>query len=96
MTISGTADVFEATVSIRILDANNDTLAETVTTATCGTGCRGDYTIDVPFSVNTPQPGVIQVYEVSAKDGSMINIVPDPGHARPRGSRRRRGRGRLA
>jgi hypothetical protein len=78
VTISGTADVFEATVSIRILDTTNNTLAETVTTATCGTGCRGDYTIDVPFSVSTPQPGVIQVFEVSAKDGSMINIVRIP------------------
>jgi Immunoglobulin-like domain of bacterial spore germination len=78
ITISGTADVFEATVSIRIIDANNNTLAETVTAATCGTGCRGDFTIDVPFSVNTEQPGVIQVFEVSAKDGSMINIVRIP------------------
>jgi Immunoglobulin-like domain of bacterial spore germination len=78
VTISGTADVFEATVSIRILDATNNVLAETFTTATCGTGCRGDYTIDVPFSVNTPQQGVIQVFEVSAKDGSMINTVRIP------------------
>jgi hypothetical protein len=78
VTISGTADVFEATVSIRILDATNNALAETFTTATCGTGCRGDYTIDVPFSVNTPQSGAIQVFEVSAKDGSMINIVRIP------------------
>jgi hypothetical protein len=78
VTISGTADVFEATVSIRILDATNNTLADTFATATCGTGCRGDYTIDVPFSVNTQQQGVIQVFEVSAKDGSMINIVRIP------------------
>jgi hypothetical protein len=75
VTISGTADVFEATVSIRILDATNNTLADTFATATCGTGCRGDYTIDVPFSVNTPQPGVIQVFEVSAKDG-RLQFVP--------------------
>jgi hypothetical protein len=78
VTISGTADVFEATVSIRILDSNNNALAETFTTATCGTGCRGDYSIDVPFSVTAAQPGVIQVFEVSAKDGSMINIVRVP------------------
>jgi len=32
----------------------------------------------VPFSVNTAQPGVIQVFEVSAKDGSMINTVRIP------------------
>jgi hypothetical protein len=78
VTISGTADVFEATVSIRILDAINNPIAQTVTMATCGTGCRGDYSIDVPFSVKTEQPGVIQVFEVSAKDGSMIHVVRIP------------------
>ncbi|MEP6476292.1 MAG: Gmad2 immunoglobulin-like domain-containing protein [Actinomycetota bacterium] len=78
VTISGTADVFEATVSIRILDEAGNVLAETFTTATCGTGCRGDYTIDVPFAVHAEQPGVIQVYEVSAMDGSRINTVRIP------------------
>lgn len=78
VTISGTADVFEASVTIRILDEAGNVVAETFTTATCGTGCRGDYSIDVPFRVRAEQPGVIQVYEVSAMDGSRINTVRIP------------------
>jgi hypothetical protein len=38
--ISGTADVFEAVVSIAILDEHGKVIASTFTMATCGTGCR--------------------------------------------------------
>ena len=78
VTIAGTADVFEAVVSIEILDENGDTVASTFTMATCGTGCRGSYTTDVEYSVGTRQPGTIRVYEVSAMDGSPIHIVEIP------------------
>ena len=78
VTIAGTSDVFEAVVSIEILDENGDTVASTFTMATCGTGCRGSYTTDVEYSVGTRQPGTIRVYEVSAMDGSPIHIVEIP------------------
>jgi hypothetical protein len=76
--ISGTANVFEATVSIRILDRNGDEVARTFTTATCGTGCRGDYSVSVSYDVGTEQPGTIEVFESSAADGSMINVQSIP------------------
>jgi hypothetical protein len=78
VTISGTANVFEATVSIRILDANGKELANTFTTATCGTGCRGDYSVAVNYSVSHQQQGTIEVFESSAKDGSAINVQSIP------------------
>jgi hypothetical protein len=78
VTIAGTSDVFEAVVSILILDRNGDPVASTFTMATCGTGCRGTYTTDVRFDVGTRQPGTIRVYEVSAMDGSPIHIVDIP------------------
>ena len=78
VTISGTADVFEAVVSIAILDEHRRTVASTFTMATCGTGCRGSYTTDVRYDVGTRQPGTIRVYEVSAKDGSPLHIVEIP------------------
>jgi Immunoglobulin-like domain of bacterial spore germination/Sporulation and spore germination len=78
VTISGTANVFEATVSIRILDANGKELANTFTTATCGTGCRGDYSIAVSYSVGREQSGTIEVFEASAQDGSAINVQSIP------------------
>jgi hypothetical protein len=76
--ISGTANVFEATVSIRILDADGNVLVETFTTATCGTGCRGTYEEAVPFSVDFEQQGRIIVYESSAEDGSVLFPVTIP------------------
>jgi hypothetical protein len=76
--IGGNADVFEAVVSIQILDSDGNVLAETTTMATCGTGCRGTFEKRVRFTVSETQPGTIAVYEVSAKDGSEINVVRIP------------------
>lgn len=77
VTISGTANVFEATVSIRILDGDGNLLAETFTTATCGTGCRGDYSKRVRFDAAGDR-GVIEVFESSAEDGSDLHVVSIP------------------
>ena len=74
VTVSGTANVFEATVSVRILDSAGREIARTFTTASCGTGCRGDYSVTVSYSVPRMQPGTIEVFESSAKDGQPINV----------------------
>ena len=76
--ISGTADVFEAVVSIEIRDANGTVLSSAFTMATCGTGCRGTFATTVRYDVNHTQPGTIVVFEVSAKDGSPQNVVRIP------------------
>jgi hypothetical protein len=86
VTISGTADVFEATVSIRILGESGEILADTFATATCGTGCRGDYSEDVSFNVKRVEQGTIQVFESSAEDGSMRNVVEIPVTLAPKTS----------
>jgi Immunoglobulin-like domain of bacterial spore germination/Sporulation and spore germination len=78
VTISGKADVFEATVSLRILDADGRELASGFTTATCGTGCRGTFSGQLKFSVEAPQPGVVEAFEASAKDGRPTNVVRIP------------------
>jgi spore germination protein GerM len=76
--ISGTADVFEAVVSIAILDQHGKVIASTFTMATCGTGCRGTWETDIAYDVAATQPGTIRVYEVSAMDGSEIHVVNIP------------------
>jgi hypothetical protein len=78
VTVSGTADVFEATVSVRVLDSAGHEIARTFTTASCGTGCRGDYSVTVSYSVPRTQPGTIEVFESSAKDGQPVNVQPIP------------------
>lgn len=84
VTVTGTANVFEATVSLRILDASGAEIATTFTTATCGSGCRGDYTVAVPYRVTTEQRGTLQVFQVSAEDGSRISVVDIPVTLVPR------------
>jgi immunoglobulin-like protein involved in spore germination/sporulation and spore germination protein len=76
--VKGTANVFEATVSLRILDARGREIVKSFTTATCGTGCRGDYSKAIRFSVSEGQPGTIVVFEASAQDGRPINVVRIP------------------
>ncbi len=74
VTVSGTADVFEAVVSARILDSAGQEIARTFTTASCGTGCRGDYSVTVSYSVPRTEPGTIEVFESSAKNGLPVNV----------------------
>ena len=76
--VSGTANVFEATVSIRLVSADGEVLRETFTTATCGTGCRGDYDAKVRFDVSEPTEAILEVYESSAEDGSPIHVERIP------------------
>ncbi len=78
VSIEGNADVFEATVSIDILDSAEKPIVRTFTTASCGTGCRGTFSKAVSFTVDTTQPGTIRVYESSAEDGKPIHVVDIP------------------
>jgi hypothetical protein len=78
VTISGNADVFEATVSLRILDGDGQELVSGFTTATCGTGCRGTFSGQLKFSVEAPQPGIVEAFEASAEDGHPTNMVRVP------------------
>lgn len=76
--ISGFANVFEANVSIRLLDANGELVEEAFTTATCGSGCWGDYSHSLEFSVDEPQEGRLEVLIYSAEDGSPQNVISLP------------------
>jgi len=78
VTVAGTANVFEATVSLRLLDASGREIATRFTTATCGSGCRGSWSLSVPYRLARAQRGTVQVYEVSAEDGSSQHVVDVP------------------
>ena len=64
--IRGSANVFEANVTVKVLDADENVIAETFTTATCGTGCRGTYRVSVPFELDGEQDGWIVVHDDDA------------------------------
>jgi hypothetical protein len=66
ITVSGVADVFEANVTIEVLDANGHTVGRAVTTATCGTGCVGTFTAQVTYTVSSRQQGTVVVHDDDA------------------------------
>jgi hypothetical protein len=74
----GTANVFEATVSLALTDGEGLIIWEGLTTATCGTGCRGDWEVSIPYEVDAPQMGSLMVWEASARDGSQTNVREHP------------------
>jgi hypothetical protein len=75
VTVSGTADVFEGTVSVRVLDSNGHVVGKAFTTATCGTGCRGTFSVRVRYHVaGNDVPGTVMVFEASAESGKAVNV----------------------
>ncbi len=72
--VTGSADVFEATFRISILDGSGKVIADEQAMATCGSGCRGTFDTSVDYSVGKAQYGTLRVYEPSAKDGSPQNV----------------------
>jgi hypothetical protein len=80
ITVTGTADVFEATVNARLLDAAGRQIAAAFTTASCGSGCRGDFRIRLPYRSGGGRAATVEVYWVSPKDGKSLDVVAVPVH----------------
>lgn len=76
VTVSGTANTFEATVEWELRQFEGDKLDGGFTTATCGTGCRGSFSFQVPKGASGSLS--LRVFERSAKDGSVTKLVTIP------------------
>jgi len=76
--VEGTANVFEATVSLVLVDGNGLIIWEGFTTATCGSGCRGDFSIEIPYRVDRDQWGAVIGWQESMEDGSQMNVREHP------------------
>jgi hypothetical protein len=76
LAVMGFANVFEATVSLEVVDGRGNVVHEAFATATCGTGCWGSY----EFQVDYPFEGgeTVRVFRHSAEDGSPADIVSIP------------------
>lgn len=83
LTMGGTANVFEATVVYELIDDDGEVIADGFTTATCGTGCRGDFSERMKFEVAMPTFAKLNVYSPSAEDGSRMFEVSVPVYLCP-------------
>ena len=77
--VSGTANTVEATFNYELTDPDGKIVDENFVTATSGTGTRGTFDFTTaPFTVPFDGVGELIVFELSAKDGSRINLVEIP------------------
>lgn len=76
--ITGTANVFEATFRVALLDGSRTVLVDKMTMATCGTGCRGTFDVTLTYDVPKAQWGTLRVYFGSAVDGSPEDVRDYP------------------
>jgi hypothetical protein len=64
--VQGSANVFEANVTVEVADESGNVVGHTFTTATCGTGCRGTFSVRVPYEVTSATRGLIIVHDDDA------------------------------
>lgn len=77
VTVSGQVAAFEATFKITIYQADGSIIAD-VTGMSQEGQTLSHFSEDVTFSVSVPKPACIWVYELSARDGSLINVGQIP------------------
>jgi hypothetical protein len=75
--LAGSSNTFEATFQYALVAADGTELAASFGTATCGTGCRGTFAVTVRYDA-PPGEATLRVFEYSAKDGSVVNLVEIP------------------
>ena len=83
-TVSGTADVFEAALTIDAIDESGLTACVRHLTATSGSGTRGTWEGSLAFPPEEdPLRLTLRAYTFSPKDGSMAELVELPITASP-------------
>jgi hypothetical protein len=76
--VSGRANVFEAALMVRVEDGEGNVVHEEPVTATCGTGCWGDFSVAIPADLIEGGESVVKLFTHSAQDGSMIDVITVP------------------
>jgi len=74
LSVSGSASVYEGTVSLR-LEAGGETLAEGFTTAAEGGPGRGEFHALLEFDVDEPTDATLVAFERSAADNSETKVA---------------------
>jgi len=81
--LKGSANVFEAQFNAKLTGAKGRTLAEKSVKATSGSGTRGTFSTKLSFDVNSRTKGTVSVFDISEKDGSIVDRVDIPVRLRP-------------
>jgi hypothetical protein len=76
VSVTGTADVVDAALTVRVLGERGDELAAIVVKASCGDGCRGTFATELSYFVDRSQPGTIEVTGVGTDGDPALSSVP--------------------
>lgn len=84
-TVSGTANVFEASFLVTLFDASGKEIFGGPVMATSGSGTRGTFETTIPYVVEQAQWGTLRAWNASAMDGSPEDIRDYPVWLTPAG-----------
>ena len=76
--VMGMANVYEAALSVLVFDADGELYYQTPVTASCGTGCWGEFRTIVLLEHMPEGDALVQVLTYSAEDGSPQNVINVP------------------
>jgi Immunoglobulin-like domain of bacterial spore germination len=76
VSVTGTAEVVDAALTVRVLGEDANELAAIVVRASCGDGCRGTFGTQLFFFIERTQPGTIEVSGVGGDGERALASVP--------------------
>jgi hypothetical protein len=76
VSVTGTAEVVDAALTVRVLGEDGNELAAIVVRASCGDGCRGTFGTELFFFIERTQPGTIEVSGVGGDGERALASVP--------------------
>jgi hypothetical protein len=76
VSITGTAEVVDAELTVRVLGQDRIELAAIVVRASCGDGCLGTFGTQLHYFIERKQPGTIEVYGTGEDGERALASVP--------------------
>ena len=83
VSVTGTSDVFEAAMVVKVLNSGGRRIAAADVLASCSTGCRGHFAATLAYHVMNAQNGTIVVTDTSGRGGRPPHIVRIPVQLSP-------------
>jgi len=81
--VTGLANVDEAQFRMAVLDRNGKSLVDVPVVASCGTGCWGQFGVNVRYTAPIPQWGTLRVWDISEHSGKQVAVREYPVYLRP-------------
>ena len=78
LVIRGTANVDGGLVLMRLVAEDGSLISGVDATASCGTGCRGEFRVELHFFTERRREATLEVFGDSAADGSPVGVVRVP------------------